>query len=321
MNLPSQEVIIQNWEGDLSKPLVSVCCITYNHEAYIEEALQGFLMQKTNFPFEVLIHDDASTDNTTVIIKDYYKSYPDIIKPIFQTDNQYSKGFSVNHSFNFPRAQGRYIAICEGDDYWVDPLKLQKQANFLEDNPDYVMSGHDVYVINKNGERLRISLLNSHLKRDFDSKEAMEGRPFVINLTRMFRNLQFEYPIELCRVLSKDTFFMALIGQYGKIKFHHDILPAAYRRHDGGVWSSLDCDTKYATQVDNYSQLFIYFHKKGKEDVAQAWLSKLKNRSLANISSTFLVRLVIKRVFKRIRSSILRLIKANMNKKNISSKV
>jgi glycosyltransferase involved in cell wall biosynthesis len=97
------------------------------------------MMQKTNFPIEVLIHDDASTDGTADIIREYEQKYPEIIKPVYQTENQYSKGVRISQTYNYPRAQGKYIAFCEGDDYWTDPLKLQKQADFLENNPEYGM--------------------------------------------------------------------------------------------------------------------------------------------------------------------------------------
>ena len=122
---------------DNNKPLVSINCITFNHEKYIKEALDSFLMQKTNFEYEILIHDDASTDNTADIIRKYEKKYPDIIKPIYQQENQYSKNGNISKNFQYPRAKGNYIAICEGDDYWTDPNKLQKQVDFLESNPDY----------------------------------------------------------------------------------------------------------------------------------------------------------------------------------------
>lgn len=121
----------------MNKPLVSICCLAYNHESYIRECLNGFLMQETDFAFEVLIHDDASTDKTADIIHEYELNHSDIIKPIYQSENQYSKGISPTFKFNFPRAKGKYIALCEGDDYWIDPLKLQKQVEFLEQNPDY----------------------------------------------------------------------------------------------------------------------------------------------------------------------------------------
>src|SRR5690606_25359461 len=103
---------------------------------FIRQCLDGIFMQKCNFEYEILIHDDASTDDTQKIIKEYQQKYPEIIKPILQTENQYSKGVrGIMARFNFPRAKGKYIALCEGDDYWTDPLKLQKQIDFLENNP------------------------------------------------------------------------------------------------------------------------------------------------------------------------------------------
>ena len=121
-------------------PLVSISCITYNHASFIKKALDGFLSQKTTFPFEILIHDDCSTDGTSDIIREYANRYPDVIFPMFEEENQYSQGRPIGTAvWNLPRARGKYIALCEGDDYWTDPLKLQKQVDFLESHPDYGM--------------------------------------------------------------------------------------------------------------------------------------------------------------------------------------
>jgi len=137
-------------------PLVSVCVITYNHEKYIRQCLDGILMQKVNFPYEILIHDDASPDATADIIREYEAKYPDIIKPIYQTENQYSQGKSVSR-FNNDRARGKYIAQCEGDDYWTDPGKLQMQVDFLEAHPEYVGTAHNVSCVNEFGEPIKHS--------------------------------------------------------------------------------------------------------------------------------------------------------------------
>lgn len=125
------------------KPLLAIKCITYNHEAYIRDAIEGFISQKTNFQFVAIIHDDASTDGTADIILEYATKYPNIIFPIFEKENQYSKRDGslreiMNAACDITNAT--YIAICEGDDYWTDPLKLQKQVDFLESNPEYGMS-------------------------------------------------------------------------------------------------------------------------------------------------------------------------------------
>lgn len=121
--------------NEQKRPLVSVITLAYNHKDYIRTCLEGILMQKTSFNFELIIHDDASTDGTAEIIREYESKYPDIVKPIYQLENQYSRGVSIGKTFLYPRAKGQYIAECEGDDYWTDPLKLQKQVDiFRADN-------------------------------------------------------------------------------------------------------------------------------------------------------------------------------------------
>lgn len=114
--------------------MVSIICTAYNHEKYIKKCLDGIVMQKTSFNYEVLINEDASTDSTAKIIREYERKYPKLIKPIYQTENQYSKGVKISANILFPKARGKYVAYCEGDDYWVDPLKLQKQVDALENN-------------------------------------------------------------------------------------------------------------------------------------------------------------------------------------------
>ena len=119
------------------KPLVTIKCMVYNHEPYLRQCLDGFVMQKTNFSFEAIVHDDASTDDSANIIREYAKKYPDIIIPIYETENQYSKGgFELIIKIMNDYIRGKYIAICEGDDYWTDPYKLQKQVDYLESHSE-----------------------------------------------------------------------------------------------------------------------------------------------------------------------------------------
>ena len=134
-SLLPESKIMASWQYGPDAPLVSICCIAYNQESYIKDALEGFLIQKTDFPFEILVHDDASTDNTAQIIRQYAKKYPRLFKPIYQFENQYSKGLRVNPVFNFTRALGDYIALCEGDDYWTSPNKLQIQVDEIRKHP------------------------------------------------------------------------------------------------------------------------------------------------------------------------------------------
>ena len=116
-------------------PLVSVCCLAYNQHRYIKECIEGVIKQQTSFLIEILIQDDASDDGTAEIIRHYAAKYPELIHPVFQTENQYSKGVSIVQPL-YDLAKGKYIAFCDGDDYWIDPLKLQKQVDYLECNPD-----------------------------------------------------------------------------------------------------------------------------------------------------------------------------------------
>lgn len=122
---------------------VSVYCMVFNHEPYLRDALEGFVRQQTDFEYEVIVHDDASTDRSREIIEEYAKNYPAIIKPVFQQENQYSKGVRVVDAFVLPRLTGEYVAVCEGDDYWTDPMKLQLQVDFLDKHPDYVACVHN----------------------------------------------------------------------------------------------------------------------------------------------------------------------------------
>lgn len=153
---------------------VSVFCLTYNHEPYLRKCLDGFVMQKTNFQFEVLIHDDASTDKSADIIREYEAKYPQLIKPIYQTENQYSKRVKITKTFLASRAKGKYFAWCEGDDYWTDEKKLQKQVDFLESNPEYSCCYHRVLCKNlREGTTRFIPEITT--SRDFEPNEIICG--------------------------------------------------------------------------------------------------------------------------------------------------
>ena len=134
-------------EGSEKGIMATINCVTYNHSAFIRQALDSFLMQKTDFEYEILIHDDASTDGTGDIIREYAAKYPDKIKPLIQTENQYSKGIdNISGAFNFPRARGKYIFMCDGDDYFCSPDKLQKQVDYMEAHPECTLCIHSAKI-------------------------------------------------------------------------------------------------------------------------------------------------------------------------------
>ena len=223
-----------------SQITVSICCVTYNHGEYIKQALDSFLAQKTRFNIEILIHDDASTDNTPQIIEKIEKKYPTIIKPIYQKENQFSKGIPISRTFNFPRARGKYIALCEGDDYWTDPYKLQKQVDFLEANPEYILCFTNTRTVDENNQILRPKVIESCTKDTFDHSDMPLFAP---TLTRVFRNLHIsEMPLPQ-NTPGGDTYMLVWQSKFGKIKYIDEVT-SSYRIHPNGVWSSLSSKQK-----------------------------------------------------------------------------
>ena len=219
----------------MKKTKVSVICMTYNHVNFIRQTLDGFIMQKTNFPFEVIIHDDASTDGTADIIREYAKKYPDIIKPVLQKENQWKLGKSIPHNYIYPKIKGEYVAVCDGDDYWTDPNKLQKQSDFLDKHPDYSICFHPVQVFFENNSKQEY-IFPGHVKKC--NIETLMKANFIPNSAVMYRwcligkdTRKFwpDYPI-----YPGDWWLHLVHAKRGKIKFMPKIM-ARYRRHDGGV--------------------------------------------------------------------------------------
>lgn len=164
---------------------VSVICNTYNHAAYIKDALDGFVMQKTNFKFEVLVHDDASTDGTADIVREYEAKYPDIIKPIYQKENQYSQQIQITLTYQYPRVKGKYIAFCEGDDYWTDCLKLQKQFDAMEAHPDIDICAHASSVLDMKTAKFRLHA-TSPADTVLSADEVIEGGGSYVSTCTLF---------------------------------------------------------------------------------------------------------------------------------------
>ena len=205
--------------------LVSIITLAYNHESYIRECLDGILMQKTSFKFELLIHDDASTDNTANIIREYEAKHSDIIKPIYQTENQYSKRVPIGSTYLYPRAKGKYIALCEGDDYWTDPYKLQKQVDILENNPEIGLVYSQVEAFDNNGD------IGPYAGEVLDAKSLLYANG-IVTLTTCFRKkmhleyindvkperknwLMGDYPMWIWFLYnSKAYFFKEVMGKY-----------------------------------------------------------------------------------------------------------
>jgi glycosyltransferase involved in cell wall biosynthesis len=224
-------------------------------------------MQKTNFDFEVIIHDDASSDNNSTIIQEFQKKYPDLLVCIFQKENQYSKDKAFLIKTMIQKAKGKYIAMCEGDDYWTDPYKLQKQVDFLEANDDCVVVCHDAIVVNSEGNQIEESAYpHPDHKRDFTSDELMRCTGNVLTLTRCFRNVIPFLPPELKDAFFGDTVQASLLGQYGYSKYLPEKM-AAYRFTESGVCSGASISNRLGNSIRTYESLSKYYAKKGRLDL------------------------------------------------------
>lgn len=246
-------------------PVVSIDCQTYNHGPFVREALESFINQKTNFIYEVLVHDDASTDETVKIIKEFEQEYPDIIKPIFQQENQYSKNVNISKRFQCPRAKGKYIAICEGDDFWTDPHKLQKQFDFLESNPDYgfIHCNFDK-LYNKTG-RIRKSTNSINLKMYNSQDDVFIGMLLntygIGTLTVMARKdliCESYESIDLTNHLMGDLPSWLEISQKTKFHFIQDSV-GVYRKVSG---SASNTKETYHQFIDSGLRIRLEFAKK-----------------------------------------------------------
>jgi len=264
-------IINQAW-GEGVVPLVSISCITYNHATFIREAMDGFLAQETTFPVEILIHDDASTDGTIEIIQGYEKKYPNLIRPIYQLKNQYSQGVrGMMVRFNFPRARGKYIALCEGDDYWIDPLKLQKQVEFMETNPEYIMCFTRFYVFDQKSGTTDVDL-NEHyfekgnIKIEFNFEKFLQGW-YVGNQTLLIRGsaLQKVLPKLVSYKFTRDVHMLTELLLTGK-GVCLNFFSAVYRKHDGGVWTSSNGLQRARTGYLIYREIY---YKNKKEQLLQ----------------------------------------------------
>ena len=176
----------------IPQALVAIKCLVFNHEPYLRDCLEGFVMQQTDFPFVAIVHDDASTDHSADIIREYAAKYPDIILPIYETENQYSKSDgSLARIMNaaVDATGAKYIAMCEGDDYWTDPCKLQKQVSFLESHLDYSLCANATRWLLSNGDLIEHQTCSFVEDCDITTSEIIRNGGLYINLASVvYRN-------------------------------------------------------------------------------------------------------------------------------------
>lgn len=236
-NIPMKDASLVDEFGicQSETPVVSICCITHNHEKFIRDALDGFLIQKTDFPIEIIVRDDASTDATATIVRQYQTKHPDLIRAIYHTQNQYALGKRAFPEV-FTMARGKYIALCEGDDYWTDPLKLQKQVDFMEAHRECSISCHKVVVRHDDSSTGDVIFPNITGNQVFSKEDLYKSR-FIRTASTLFINSGISKLIEISDgIASGDAALFYYYAQLGKIGFIDDCM-AVYRVHDGGVWS------------------------------------------------------------------------------------
>lgn len=246
--------------------LVSVSTIVYNHERFLRQCIEGVLNQQTNFAFEYLIHDDCSTDGSADIIREYAAKYLDVIKPVFETENQYSKGGPWGSAvWNYPRAKGKYIALCEGDDYWTDPLKLQKQVDFLESHLEYSVCFCDYRNYN--------IYTNQYLEPEYTRlmRECGDAEGMDLDIDTMFRRW---VTMPLTILFRADALDFNLVHQYKYYRDTHEtyhlmlngkcrlmnFVGAQRNMHEEGVASLIPTAKAIKTSLLIAQELYDYNH-------------------------------------------------------------
>jgi len=286
-----QKVPIEHFQHSAAKnPIVSVLVQTYNHEKYIGKCLDSILNQKTNFDFEILVGEDCSSDSTREICVEYAKKFPEKIRLFLHKKNNKIKVNGIatgnfNAFYNFYNAKGKYIAFCEGDDYWVDPLKLQKQIDFLLDEKEYVLCYHDYHFINEYSSRLDDAKFPSKHLFDISSRDMREVNYHPLLSTACFRKEFKTLPPQIMNIINVDTFIISLLGSYGSGKFLSHIEPSYYRIHNGGVWSKEKKSIKFLNKITTYKKLKEYYSSIGDLKTSSTFLVKFNGyRKMALVS-------------------------------------
>jgi glycosyltransferase involved in cell wall biosynthesis len=246
---------------------LTVCMITYNHENYISEAIESVLSQHTDFQVQLVIGEDCSTDNTRIICEDFAKKNPDKILLLPVTGNL---GMMKNFVRTFNECDGDYISFLEGDDYWTDELKLQKQVNFLKANPDYSLCFHNTQMkMDRNNEK-KEWVLHNKLEKDTFVTEDVLGPWFVPSCAVVFSNYpDFVLPPWFYNCKYGDLPFMLLLSLKGKFKYINEVM-SVYRLHDTGMSSVHKAYDKITVMIYIYESFNFYTNYKFQETIRQS---------------------------------------------------
>jgi len=257
----------------MPEPMVSVHVSTYQHADFIHDCMEGVMMQETDFPVEIIIGEDESDDGTREICKEYAEQYPERIR-LFLHRRENNVAIHGRPTGRFQTvyshfmARGKYIAICEGDDYWTDPKKLQKQVGFLEENPECVLTHHDAHIVNARDEVVERSKLPNQDKRGY-SREELIRSPYILTLSILCTNVIDEYPKEYMEVLNGDNFLISMLGQYGGAAYTGEVNPAKYRLHSESMWSSKNYVLQSRYHSNTSKKISKYYKKIGINEVSK----------------------------------------------------
>lgn len=280
-NFEKEKVI--DYKNQVPKKVVlSVCLQTYNQAKYIEKSLKSILEQKTDFRYEILLGDDQSSDGTREICIEYAEKYPDKIRLFLhkRENNIKINGKSTaifNSLFNVFSANGKFVAYCDGDDYWSDPYKLQKQVDYLIHNPDTSLTYHSIQLINKEGSHINKNAHFTEAESDFSKEELSKAIIQPPTCTWCFRNSIKDIPVEFTKSFNGDNFWISLLGNHGEGKYLKNIQPSYYRIHDDAMWSTIDKSYQLKSKYYTYLNLSKYY--KRKEDINLATYFRQRAKS------------------------------------------
>lgn len=261
--IKTEEEVMSSWLTK-GEPIVSICCATYNHVAYLEDALRGFLGQVTSFPFEVILRDDASTDGTTAIVKEYAQRYPNIIRPIIEDQNKYALGAKATLVM-LPFARGEYIALCEGDDYWVCPTKLEMQVELIRANTQCTMCVAIAVRCEYKNNTLIISSIASGKNKLLQYFDDFTSTHFHVSTYLMRSNiLRAVAKKYVPNIPFSDTALCYMLIHYGPFAYLHEVV-SVYRLTEKGIWSGANMYNKFAWIINRDEAFYKYFEPEYKE--------------------------------------------------------
>lgn len=266
-----------------SNPTVSVLVQAYNHEAFIEQCLESILEQNTNFDYEILLGEDYSTDRTREICQEYATKYPEKIRLfLHHPDNKINvlntTTGNFNALYNFYSARGKYIAFCEGDDYWNDPEKLQKQVEHLQRQTSLAFTYHSYLEVNEKLELLPEEKCLEQPKQNISQEDLQRLNFHPLLSTICFRNIiKDNIPQQMVEIINVDSFLLSLLGNHGKGKFLETIIPSFYRRHLSGIWSGKRKEFGLRSKVLSYERLLEFYRQQNDVKMTEHYTSLIKN--------------------------------------------